>query len=127
MNPNFVSGALFMGCFVAGLFFLKFHARSREALFLWFGLGFALMAIERAIIGNLPLDADDFGGSVYLLRMSAFLCIAGGIVAKNRRASTQRDEPPPPRPLRSPPDPVPGADARPTPPSHPSVSSASHS
>lgn len=120
MNPSFVSGALFMGSLVAGLFFLKFFTRSREGLFLWFSLGFGLMAIERVIIGNTAQGAGDFSSSIYLFRLCAFLCIAGGIVAKNRRTPPASEGAPP-----APPHAAPGSRGSQSNPNRP-ISSVSH-
>lgn len=80
----FMGGATAIGCLVAGLFFLRFWARTRDRLFLAFALAFWLMAVNQALPVMLGLRDDAVGG-VYLLRLSAFLLIIGAILAKNLR------------------------------------------
>jgi hypothetical protein len=47
---QFLRGAIVAGCLVIGLFFLRFHRRSRERLFLFFALSFFLLAAERFML-----------------------------------------------------------------------------
>ena len=81
---DFLSGAVAFGFFVCGLFFLRFWRRTREALFLSFGLAFLLLGVGQSVLalGNIPTEER---GSLYLIRLAAFLLILVGIYRANRR------------------------------------------
>lgn len=83
---DFLSGAVAMGFGVCALFFLSYWRRTREELFLAFSLAFLLLGIGQTVLalGNIP---NEERGSVYLLRLAAFLLILVAIWRKNRRAS----------------------------------------
>ena len=80
---DFLSGAVALGFIVCALFFLRFWRRTSEGLFLAFGLAFLLLGIGQAVIalGNIPTEER---GSLYLIRLAAFLLILGGIYRTNR-------------------------------------------
>jgi hypothetical protein len=80
----FFSGAIMTASAVIGLFFLRFWKMSRDRLFLYFGLAFFLMAIERWVLVLSPADGE-YRPYVYLVRLVAFLVIAAAIIDKNRR------------------------------------------
>ncbi|MGH9442087.1 MAG: DUF5985 family protein [Thermoanaerobaculia bacterium] len=77
---SFLSGFLTMGYGVASLFFFRFWRNSRDRLFLFFGLAFLLLGIDRLVV-SLP----DVGADAYVFRAVAFLVILAAIVDKNRR------------------------------------------
>ena len=81
---DFLSGAVAFGFFVCGLFFLRFWRRTREGLFLSFGLAFLLLGVGQSVLalGNIPTEER---GSLYLIRLAAFLLILVGIYRANRR------------------------------------------
>jgi peptidoglycan/LPS O-acetylase OafA/YrhL len=81
---DFSSGAVAMGYFVAGLFFLKFWARTRDELFAAFAAAFGLLALEQLLLvwSGLPREEQTW---FYLMRLVAFLLIIGAILRKNRR------------------------------------------
>ena len=78
----YVSGAITMGQLIAGLFFLKFWARTRDRLFLTFAAAFWLLALNQGIIAlaGIPREEQSW---VYVLRLAAFLLIIMAIVSKN--------------------------------------------
>jgi len=80
------SGMLAMADLVIALFFLKFHARTRDRLFALFALAFTLLAIQRFAI---PVAGEWAEDSMWLygLRLVAFLLIIAAIVDKNRGRS----------------------------------------
>ena len=80
---DFLSGAVAFGFFVCGLFFLRFWRRTREGLFLSFGLAFLLLGVGQSVLalGNIPTEER---GSLYLIRLAAFLLILVGIYRANR-------------------------------------------
>ena len=80
---NFMSGALTMGFVIAGLFFLRFWRRTRDALFLAFALAFWLLGLNQALLalGNVPVEERTW---LYLLRLAAFALILFAIAWKNR-------------------------------------------
>jgi len=80
---DFLSGAVSLGFLVCALFFLRFWRRTREGLFLSFALAFLLLGVGQAVIalGNIPTEER---GSLYLIRLLAFLLILAGIYRTNR-------------------------------------------
>jgi len=80
--PTFLTGAIVMGYAVAALFFLKFWRRTRDGLFLAFGVAFLLMAATPllTVVLNVPREEQS---PFYLLRLAAFLIIIAAIVWKS--------------------------------------------
>ncbi|MGH8287552.1 MAG: DUF5985 family protein [Steroidobacteraceae bacterium] len=83
----FMWGVLAMSSVTAALFFLRFWRESRERLFAFFALAFALLSanwIGLAII-NHPTDEmrQEYG---YVVRLVAFVILVIGIFDKNRRS-----------------------------------------
>ena len=78
---TFIGGLATMGFTMGGFYFLKFWRRTRDGVFLSFGLGFLLLAFSAAI-GAFLSKADDHAWS-YLPRLLAFLLIITAIVSKN--------------------------------------------
>lgn len=83
---DFLSGAVALGFFVCGLFFLRSWRRTREELFLAFALAFALLGLGQTVLAlaNMPTEER---GSLYLIRLAAFLLILFAIYRKNRAFS----------------------------------------
>jgi Family of unknown function (DUF5985) len=82
MNPFFY-GATAMGCFIAGLFFLRFWRESLDRLFLLFALAFWMLAFNYAVLGTVAF-ANEWRVYVFLVRLAAFCLIIFAIVDKNR-------------------------------------------
>lgn len=84
MVYDFLSGAVALGFFTCGLFFLRFWSRTRDELFLAFAVAFALMGTGQTILAlaNIPTEER---GSIYLIRLLAFLLILFAIYRKNRQ------------------------------------------
>ncbi|HYX46873.1 MAG TPA: DUF5985 family protein [Sphingomicrobium sp.] len=80
---DFLSGAVVFGFVACALFFLRFWKRTREGLFLAFGLAFLLLGLGQTIltVGNIPTEER---GSIYLIRLAAYLLILAAIYRKNR-------------------------------------------
>ena len=78
-----LSGALIMGCWVAGLAFFSFRRQTRDNLFWYFAAAFWLLGLERLIIVALS-PATEFQPYVYLIRLAAFALLAIGITIRNR-------------------------------------------
>ncbi len=72
-----------MACLVVGLFFIKFWKRSRDRLFLMFGVSFFLLSLERLVLGYLGVQNEP-SPAIYLIRLSAFAIILVAIINKNR-------------------------------------------
>lgn len=85
MLYDFLSGAVALGFAVCALFFLRYWRRTREELFLAFALAFLLLGVGQTVLalGNIPTEER---GSIYLLRLAAFLLILVAIYRKNRGA-----------------------------------------
>lgn len=79
-------GAIAMGSFAVGLFFLRFYRDRRDALFAYFGVAFLLLAATNATLGLSDAQAET-RVYVYLLRLLAFVLIIVGIIGKNRARS----------------------------------------
>jgi hypothetical protein len=93
MLNQFLNGAIMMGFIIAGLFFLRFHRRTRERLFAMFAAAFFVLAIERVVLACVN-PAAEFRPYVYLIRLMAFLLIIIAIVNKNRGAKPKRGSTP---------------------------------
>lgn len=80
---DFLSGAVALGFAACALFFLRFWKRTREELFLAFAIAFLLLGTGQTILAlaNIPTEER---GSIYLLRLIAFLLILLAIYRKNR-------------------------------------------
>jgi peptidoglycan/LPS O-acetylase OafA/YrhL len=81
---EFIWGLITMGYLIAGLFFLRFWARTREGLFAAFSAAFWLLALNQGLvaISGVPREEQTW---FYLLRLVAFLIIIAAVVAKNLR------------------------------------------
>lgn len=75
-------GACAMACVVIMLFFLRFHRRSGDLLFLLFALGFALLAVNWVGIALASVQSEARAW-FFLVRLGAFLLFLGAIVHKN--------------------------------------------
>ncbi len=82
-----VSGVLAMGYAVAALFFVRFWHDTGERLFLYFGLAFAMLTIQRLTLA-LAINAGQDTIWSYVLRLAAFALLLAGIVEKNRGSSS---------------------------------------
>ena len=82
---EFVSGLIAMGFLVSALFFARFWRRTRDVLFLFFGLAFLFLAVNQTLtaFSRIPLEERTW---LYLLRLAAFTLILIGIFLKNRQA-----------------------------------------
>lgn len=83
---DFLAGAVALGFLVCGLFFLRFWRRSRDELFLSFAVAFALLGLGQTVLTVANISTEE-RGSVYLLRLAAFLLILFAIYRKNRRVT----------------------------------------
>jgi hypothetical protein len=81
---DLMSGILVAGDAVAGLFFLRFWAASRDRLFLMFATAFWILGIQRLLL-TLTRTVFEDQAAFYLLRLLAFIIIIVAIVDKNRR------------------------------------------
>lgn len=86
---EFVSGLITMGYVTAGLFLLRFWARTRDGLFLAFAAAFWLLAANQGLL-TIYTGRREEETSLSLLRLAAFGLIIVAIAAKNRQARTRR-------------------------------------
>ena len=79
----FISGAIVMGYWVAGLFFFHFWRQSRDRLFASFGAAFWVLGAQRLALAT---SVEWAWGTtwLYVVRLAAFLLILWAIVDKNR-------------------------------------------
>lgn len=85
MHNQFLNGSIMMGFLVAGLFFLRFHRRTHERLFVMFAAAFFVLACERLVLASVEPTAEG-RFYVYLIRLAAYLLIIAAIVDKNRKS-----------------------------------------
>lgn len=80
---DFLSGAVAFGFLICGLFFLRFWRRTRDELFIAFAVAFALLGAVQAVLAlaNIPTEER---GSIYLIRLAAFVIILIAVFRKNR-------------------------------------------
>ena len=86
MTEGFLLGVICACSLLAGIFFLKFWRRTRDSLFLAFGVAFLVEGINRAFILDLanPSRAHPL---TYIVRLLASLIILAGILHKNYRSA----------------------------------------
>jgi len=84
MLSSFLSGEIFMACWVIALFFLKSWKRLHDPLFAFFAFAFLLFGIERLALIFMPRQ-DEVHAGVYLFRLAGFVLILAGVIQKNRR------------------------------------------
>lgn len=82
---DFLAGAITMGFVIAGLFFLRFWAGTRDGLFLAFAIAFWLLGLNQALLALTDIPVEE-RSPLYLLRLAAFALILVSIALKNRRA-----------------------------------------
>lgn len=80
----FLSGAVSCASFIAGLFFARYWALSRDRFFLFFAAAFWIMALNWTAVATLK-PTEETHHYYYVVRLVAFLVILIGIVDKNRR------------------------------------------
>lgn len=78
----FLAGMTTMGFIVAAIFFMSFWRRTRDGLFMTFGIAFFLLAINQGAIAlsGGPRDEQLFA---YALRIVAFGLLISAIMGKN--------------------------------------------
>lgn len=81
----FFWGALSMACATAALFFLRYWVSTRDRLFAFFAIAFAVLALNWVSLAFID-PGEELRHTLYLLRLGAFMLIIIGIVDKNRRS-----------------------------------------
>lgn len=78
----FLLGVIATSWLIAGVFFFKFWRRTRDSLFLAFGLAFVIEALNRCAMLFLakPNEGSPY---IYGVRLLAFLLILAAILRKN--------------------------------------------
>jgi len=76
---SWMNGAISMGSFVVGLYFIAFWRETRQRLFVYFAGGFMVLAVHRVIFAITSEDPvwEEFSLS---LRLVGYLIILAGIV-----------------------------------------------
>ena len=78
----FLTGAISLSCFVISLFFLRFWFSTRDRLFIFFAMSFALEGVTRA--AAFILHFSDNNPAFYGPRVVAYGLIIAAIWQKNR-------------------------------------------
>jgi hypothetical protein len=86
---SLILGAAAMASLVAAMFFFKFWRQTRDHLFLFFSLAFAVDAVTRVALGLSQVSSED-EPLFYLGRLATFGLILIAIARKNRRPPAQR-------------------------------------
>lgn len=81
----FLSGALMLAFFVAGVFFWRFWRRTGDRFFAIFSAAWLLLGIERLVLGIMN-QPEQLNPGIYFIRLAAFLLIIAAIIDKNRSA-----------------------------------------
>jgi hypothetical protein len=81
-------GALTMAAAVIGLFFLRYWRKTTDRLFLFFAIGFWLMAFNWLALGF--VNRNEPQTALYAVRVLAFGVILVGIWDKNRMQARAR-------------------------------------
>jgi uncharacterized membrane protein HdeD (DUF308 family) len=78
----FMLGIIATSSLTAGVFFLKFWRKTRDSLFLAFGLAFVIEGLNRCAFLTLakPNEGNPY---IYTVRLLSFLLILGAILYKN--------------------------------------------
>jgi hypothetical protein len=79
---EFLSGAVSLAYFLAGVHFLRFWRKTSDRLFLSFAIAFWLLAANQTIVSLLGA-ADERSGFAYILRVLGFILILFAIADKN--------------------------------------------
>jgi hypothetical protein len=83
----FLWGATSLGCWVIGLFFLRFWRSTRDRLFLFFAAAFWVLCLNWLILA-IADPSNEVRHWVYAMRVAAFVVLIWGIVDKNRPAGS---------------------------------------
>ena len=81
---EFLSGATSALCLVAALYFLRFWRQTRDRLFAFFAVSFAILAVNWTALAFLP-PAEEARTAVYGARILAFVLIIFAVIDKNRK------------------------------------------
>lgn len=82
MINGFLLGVIATSSIAAAAFFLKFWRRTRDSLFLYFGVAFLIEGLNRVMV--LGREHPNEGSPWhYLVRLLAFLIILAAILRKN--------------------------------------------
>jgi hypothetical protein len=87
---DLLAGMITMGSLIAGLFFFRFWRRTGDALFVYFGISFWLLAGGQilSVLFETPREDQSW---IYFIRLAGFVLLIVGIVGKNIRGSRSRD------------------------------------
>lgn len=84
MSNDFVSGVIVTLSFGVAAFQWRFWSRTKDRIFLFFAVAFALMAANRTAL-SFVADESESRTYLYVIRLIAFVLILIGIFDKNRR------------------------------------------
>jgi hypothetical protein len=85
MSMMLLGATAFAFACLAG-FFARFYARSRDRLFIMFAGAFAILAVNRVLLGL--LDRAEEHTYLFMVRLAAFALIAWAVLQKNRSERT---------------------------------------
>jgi hypothetical protein len=81
-GPIFLGGMVTMGFIIAGLFFFRFWRRTRDWLFVTFGVAFWLFALNQGLVALSGVPRED-QSIFYALRVAGFGLLIVAVVAKS--------------------------------------------
>jgi hypothetical protein len=80
---TFLTGSVVMASVTVSLFFMRFWLRTRDSLFVWFSIAFAVEALNRCVL-TFRVSPNEDEPLFYLPRLFAFGLIALAVFLKNR-------------------------------------------
>ena len=85
LGEGFFIGVIWTCSLLAGFFFLRFWRRTKDFLFMAFGVAFLVEAVNRMAVLLLPRP-NEGTPTIYVVRLLMSLLILGAIVKKNLEA-----------------------------------------
>ncbi len=79
---SWMNGAMAMGYLIAACFFFQYWRETRERLFVFFTIGFVVLAVHRTMFALLFGEAEAL---TFTLRLAGYLLILAGIIDRRRR------------------------------------------
>jgi hypothetical protein len=89
MMIDFLSGAVTTVFLLIAICFLKYWKQTRDRLFVFFAIAFALFALNQ-LLATITNTMDERSGYIYILRVLGYGFILYAIVDKNTFSSQKR-------------------------------------
>ena len=94
MIEGFLLGVIATSTLVAAAFFLRFWRRTRDPLFLAFGIAFLIEALNRCAVLFVEKPFEGSPG-IYIIRLVSYLLIQSSVASPSARSLTRGSNSPP--------------------------------